>query len=125
MNLYRNFLLKISVLLFILISFLIFLYSFSLMSGLSFFSIMIGFAITTFNFIIGLTSIKIGLHKSQEAFFKIILGGMTARLLLMLSVVFISLKFLNINKNSFIFSILFFYILYLIIEIIFLYMKKT
>jgi hypothetical protein len=49
---------------------------------------------------------------------------MVLRLFLMLIMVFISLKFLDIRADVFIFVILFFYIVYLIIEIFYLFMIK-
>jgi hypothetical protein len=108
----------------ILFLILLFFYVFSGISEIIFISVLIGGLLALCNFILGLTSIKIGLNRSQDTFFKVVLGGMVFRLLLLLGLVFISLQFLNINENSFIFSILFFYILYLIIEVIYLYMKK-
>ncbi len=125
MNKAEKFLSKSLIITFILFLFLFFIYSFSLISEIFFVSAVIGGGLSTLNFLIGLTAIKVGLSHSQDLFFKVVLGGMVVRLLLMLALVFISLKFLNINQNSFIFSILFFYILYLIIEVIYLYMKKT
>jgi hypothetical protein len=104
---------------------LLLIYSFSIISKEYFISVVFGGSLATINFLLGIIAVKIGLNRSQNIFFKAVLGGMLLRLLLMLSLVFISLKFLNINKNSFIFSILFFYALYLIIEVIYLYMKKT
>ena len=113
----------------ILVPFVLFLiltvvYLCSVVSEAFFKSVIIGGAISSFNFILGLFAVKIGLKSNQDIFLKAVLGGMMIRLFLVLVLVFISLKFLNINENSFIFSILFFYILFLIIEIIYLYMKK-
>ncbi len=125
MNKAEKFLSKSLIAAFFLFLILLLIYSFSIISKEYFISILIGGSLATFNFLLGLIAIKIGLNRSQNTFFKAILGGMLLRLLLMLSLVFISLKFLNINKNSFIFSILFLYALYLIIEVIYLYMKKT
>jgi len=122
MNKAEKFLSKSLIAAFFLFLILLLIYSFSIISKEYFISILIGGSLATFNFLLGLIAIKIGLNRSQNTFFK---GGMLLRLLLMLSLVFISLKFLNINKNSFIFSILFLYALYLIIEVIYLYMKKT
>lgn len=125
MNNSKNFLGKSinSVLFLFLILFLCYL--FSIFSKIFFISILIGGFLATFNFLLGLIAIEIGITHSQDTFLKIVFGGMVLRLLLILSLVFISLKFLNISQNNFIFSILFFYVLYLIIEIIYLFMKKN
>jgi hypothetical protein len=124
MNRAEKFLGKSLVLIIFLFLILIATYSFSFVSGSFFKSVAVGGAISTFNFLLGFFAIKISIKSSRDFFFKAILGGMVLRLFLVLILVFISLKFLNINENSFIFSILFFYILYLIIEIIYLNMKK-
>ena len=86
---------------------------------------LIAFFISSLNFTLGLISIKIGLKKHINSFMKIIFGGMVFRLFLTVSLVFISLKFLDINGNNFIFSIFFFYVLYLIIEVYYLNLLKT
>jgi hypothetical protein len=125
MNKAEKFLKKSLIAAFFLFLILLLIYSFSIISKVYFISLLIGGSLATFNFLLGIIAVKIGFNRSQDIFFKAVLGGMLLRLLLMLSLVFISLKFLNINKNSFIFSILFFYTLYLIIEVIYLYMKKT
>ncbi len=124
MNKAEKFLSKSILIPFVLFLILIAVYSFSFVSEAFFKSVIVGGAISTFNFLLGLFAVKIGLNSSRDLFLKAILGGMVLRLFLLLVLVFISMKFLNINENSFIFSILFFYILYLIIEIIYLYMKK-
>jgi hypothetical protein len=64
------------------------------------------------------------LDKSNNIFLIAIFGGMIFRLFLMVAMVFISLKFLDIRAEVFIFAILFFYIVYLIIEIFYLLMIK-
>ena len=125
MNKAEKFLGKSLIIPFILFLILIFIYSFSFISEIFFVSVIIGGALFSFNFLIGLLAIKMGLKSSQAVFLKLILGGMVLRLFLMLVLVFISLKFLNIKENSFIFSILFFYILYLILEVFYLNMKKN
>ena len=124
MNKAEKFLGKSLIIIFIPFLILVFIYSFSFVSETFFISVITGGVLSTFNFLLGILAIKIGLKPSGDLFFKAVIGGMILRLFLVLVLVFISLKFLNINENSFIFSILFFYILYLIIEIIYLYMKK-
>jgi hypothetical protein len=124
MNKAEKFLSKSLIITVILFLVLILIYSFSFISETFFVSVLTGTALSVFNFLLGILAVKIGLKSSRSIFLKAILGGMVLRMFLLLAMVFISLKFLNINENSFIFSILFFYILFLIIEIIYLYMKK-
>lgn len=89
-----------------------------------FYSILASALITTGNFIAGYFSIQSSIKKSPDSFIKIFLGVLIIRLFGMLLLVFICLKFLELNGNSFIFSILFFYVFYLIIEILSLNLNK-
>jgi hypothetical protein len=81
-------------------------------------SIIAGWGITTFNFGGALFFIYRGYKKNAKSFIQLILGGMTFRMMLTLLMVIICLKTLEINQNSFIFSIFIFYLLYLIVEIL-------
>lgn len=85
-----------------------------------FISIIIGFAISAINFLIGISLIKFSITKSEKIFLFALWGGVLIRLILGLMLVLISLIFLEINTYGFIFSILFFYVFYLIIEIFYL-----
>lgn len=94
-----------------------------ILSGISqklFISIIIGFTISAINFLIGIGLIKFSISKSEKIFLFALWGGLLIRLILGLTVVLISLIFLEINTYGFIFSILFFYVFYLIIEIFYL-----
>ena len=96
------------------------LFTLSSISQVLFISIIIGFSISAINFILGLGFIKISLAKSEKIFLLALWGGVLLRLILGLILVLISLIFLEINTYGFIFSILFFYVFYLIIEIFYL-----
>jgi hypothetical protein len=96
------------------------LFTLSSISQVLFISIIIGFSISAINFILGLSIIKISLAKSEKIFLLALWGGVLLRLILGLILVLISLIFLEINTYGFIFSILFFYVFYLIIEIFYL-----
>lgn len=89
-----------------------------------FYSVLIGALIVILNFIIGFLFIRISLYKSDRMFIIMLWGGMLFRLILILILVSILLKFLELNAIGFIFSILFFYVFYLIIEILYLNFKK-
>ena len=89
-----------------------------------FYSVLVGALIVILNFIIGFLFIKISLHKPDRIFLFMLWGGMLFRLISILILVLILLKFLELNAIGFIFSILFFYVFYLIIEILYLNFKK-
>lgn len=80
--------------------------------------------ITTINFVIGILSINLTIKRSQTMFMAAFFGGMLFRLALLLTAVIISLTILELKQNSFIFSIFFFYILYLIAEVVLLNFKR-
>lgn len=80
---------------------------------------------TTINFIGAVFSIKLGSKKSVNDALNKYLIGMSIRLPLFLGVIILSLIFLDINRNSFIFSILILYVFYLISEIVFLIIQKS
>ena len=103
---------------------LFFIYSSGKIQSTAFNLLAIAVGLTTINFLLGFLAIKIGFSRSDKIFITSILGGMLFRLILLLRIVFISLKFLEINDNSFIFTVLIFYIYYLIIEIFYLNFKK-
>jgi len=80
--------------------------------------------ITTLNFLLGIYSLNIAYKRSDQMFMAIFFGGMILRLALILTAVLISLSFLELKQNSFIFSIFIFYILYLITEVVYLIFKR-
>lgn len=105
---------------FLFTSLITFLFLFSIINELLFKSILLGFIVSILNFFIGILIIRFSIEKSEKIFLLALWGGMLSRLILGLSFVLISLIFLEINTYGFIFSILFFYVFYLIIEIFYL-----
>lgn len=63
-------------------------------------------------------------NKSDKKFIKYVLGGMVVRMLLLLAVVFIILKFLKIDEYAFIFTFFLIYFVFLCVEI-YNFHKKT
>ncbi len=124
MNFTRKILFYSYTIAFVLFAGNVLLYYSSNISSKTFSSITAAFLITTANSVLGMFSIHFGMSKSAKIFILSFLGGMIARLFLMLAAVFICLKFLQISQNSFIFSILFFYVFYLFIEILYLNQRK-
>ena len=100
------------------------LYFTSILNYILFYSVLIGASVVILNFIIGFLFIKYSLSRSNSVFLTMLWGGMAFRLILILILVLILLKFLELNAIGFIFSILFFYVFYLIIEILYLNFKK-
>lgn len=76
------------------------------------------------NFFIGYLFLKHSYSGSGSRLLSMLWGGMLFRLVLILFLTFIVLKFLEINVFGFIFSLLFFYVFYLIIEIFYLNLNK-
>ncbi len=99
---------------------IIILFLLSSISGLIFKSILLGALLCMINFTIGVLLIKFSANKSNKIFLLALWGGILFRLILGLSLVLITLIFLEINTYGFIFSILFFYVFYLLIEIFYL-----
>ena len=100
------------------------LYIISVWNYKMFYSALLGAIIVILNFIIGFLFIKFSLSRSNKIFQIMLWGGMVFRLIFILFLVLILLKFLELNTIGFIFSILFFYVFYLIIEILYLNFKK-
>ncbi len=96
------------------------LHYFSIISYENLFSILIAAIYTTVNFVIAVISIEYLEKKSPETALGNFMKGMLVRMVVLILLIIFSFKFLDIKQNSFIFSILIFYIYYLIIEIIFL-----
>lgn len=87
-------------------------------------SILIGDFLAFLNFILGLLFVSWGLSRPNKEFLASLFGGLLIRLSLLLILLTSTLIFLEINEISFIFSILFFYFFYVIIEIIYLNFRE-
>jgi hypothetical protein len=87
-------------------------------------SIFIGNFLGFLNFILGMMFVTWGINRAYKQFLASLFGGLLIRLSLLLVLLTSTLIFLEINEISFIFSILFFYFFYVIIEIIYLNFRK-
>ena len=87
-------------------------------------SILIGNFLAFLNFMLGLMFVTCGINRADKQFLASLFGGLLIRLSLLLVLLTSTLIFLEINEISFIFSILFFYFFYVIIEIIYLNLRK-
>ena len=88
-------------------------------------SLLYGFIIATLNFLSGIISLRYGLEKSDKIFLIIVFGGLILRLFIVFSLIIITINFLFVRLNSFIFITFIFYFYYLIIEIYILSQKKN
>ena len=79
--------------------------------------------ITSLNYGLGMVAIKIGIDSNYKIFMLSVFGGILIRLIILILLVFITLEFLDISRNIFIFLILFFYILYLVSEVSYLMLR--
>ena len=81
--------------------------------------------ITAFNTGLAIISIKSVINKPESVFIQRLFGGMVIRFFTTLIMVVLALLFLELKRISFIFSILFFYIFYLVVEIIYLNFRQN
>jgi len=88
-------------------------------------SILIGDFLAFLNFILGLMFVSWGINRPNKEFLASLFGGLLIRLSLLLILLTSTLIFLEINEIVFIFSLLFFYFLYVTIEIFYLNLRKS
>jgi hypothetical protein len=125
MKLINNFLLKMSLFIGLIFASILLLNQISIISFDFLKSFIIAGVITYLNFVSGYIFLKLSNNKSNTIFLIMIMGGMLLRLFMMLLLVFISLKFLDIKTGVFIFVSFFFYVFFLLVEILYLYRDKS
>lgn len=81
------------------------------------YSILIGISIAAINFFFFIGAYAYSITKTNKTFLIFTLGGMGVRLLIMLLMVFISIKFLKVGLHGFIFALFIWYTFFLIFEI--------
>lgn len=96
----------------------------SIITEILFKSFLFGILLTTLNFIIGMIFIVRSINKPENIFLIFLWGGLIFRLVIILSTVVFILIFLEINRGGFIFSVFIFYVFYLIIEILYLNLRR-
>jgi len=109
---------------FLLLTIVTVLFISSSLSGLLYKSILFGALLSLINFTVGILSINLSIKRSDKFFLITLWGGLLFRLIIGLTLVIITLIFLEINTYGFIFSIFFFYIFYLFIEIFYLDLRR-
>lgn len=81
------------------------------------YSILLGIAISTLNFLLFICAYEYSIKKSNNTFLIFTLGGIGIRILIVLLMVFISIKFLKVALLGFIFALFIWYVFFLIFEI--------
>lgn len=84
----------------------------------------LGILIASLNFLIGFIAVRIGLNKPNKSFLLIVFGAVVIRFFLIFSLIILTLSFLYVRMNSFIFTTFIFYFYFLIVEILYLKNQK-
>jgi hypothetical protein len=79
-----------------------------------------GASMSLLNLLLGYAAIEYSFDKSHTTFLKYVLGGMVARLMLMWGVLLVLVWFYNVHAASLMLTLLFFYVLNLVLEIAYL-----
>ncbi|PKL81945.1 MAG: hypothetical protein CVV24_12675 [Ignavibacteriae bacterium HGW-Ignavibacteriae-3] len=82
------------------------------------YSILMGIATATLNFLLFLAGYAYSIKKSNKTFLLFTIGGIGVRLLIILSLVVLSIKLLKVELLGFIFALFIWYVFYQIVEII-------
>jgi hypothetical protein len=83
-------------------------------------SIIAGGLMSFINLLLGYVAIEMSYERSHTTFLKYVLGGMVARLMLMWGVLLLLIGYYHFHSASLMLSLLFFYIMNLVLEIFYL-----
>jgi branched-subunit amino acid ABC-type transport system permease component len=84
-----------------------------------------GVAISLANVLAGYAAIEYSIDKSYTVFLKVVLGGMGVRMLAMLGALLILIKLFHFQAVPLVVSLMGFYILFLILEVMFMQKKMS
>ena len=87
--------------------------------------IIAGGVMSLINLLLGYAAIEISYDRSHTTFLKNVLGGMVVRLMLMWGVLLVLIGFYHFHSASLMLSLLFFYIMNLVLEIFYLQKRVT
>jgi hypothetical protein len=87
--------------------------------------IIAGGVMSLINLLLGYAAIEISYERSHTTFLKYVLGGMVVRLMLMWGVLLVLILFYHFHSASLMLSLLFFYIMNLVLEIFYLQKRVT
>ncbi len=82
-----------------------------------------GALLSTLNVLAGFLTIEIAFGKSYTAFLKAVLGGMGVRMVLMLGALMLCITVLGLHTVALTVSLLSFYVVYLVLEVLYLQKK--
>ncbi|MCX6120626.1 MAG: hypothetical protein NTX44_03275 [Ignavibacteriales bacterium] len=82
--------------------------------------IIAGGVMSLINLLLGYVAIEISYERSHTTFLKYVLGGMVVRLMLMWGVLLLLIRVYNFHSASLMLSLLFFYVMNLVLEIFYL-----
>lgn len=86
-------------------------------------AVVAGALITTINVLAGYAAIEYSHGKSASTFLKVVLGGMGVRLVAVATVLVVLIKVFEFQVPALIWSIVFFYVVFLLLEIMFIQKK--
>lgn len=86
-------------------------------------AVVAGALLATANVMAGFLSIEYGFEKSYTTFLKVVLGGMGIRMLAVLLVMLVLLMVLHLHAVAFVVSLLVCYLIFLVLEILYLQKK--
>jgi hypothetical protein len=88
-------------------------------------AVCVGAALSTLNVLAGFLTIEYSFGKSYTTFLKAVLGGMGVRILVMLGLMLFLIKVVRLETVAFTLSLLGFYVVYLVLEILHLQAKMA
>jgi hypothetical protein len=88
-------------------------------------AVVAGATLSTLNVLAGFLAIEYSLEKSYTTFLKVVLGGMGIRMALMLGILFLLIKFAGLHTIALVVSVLGFYIIYLVLELLYVQNKVS
>lgn len=86
-------------------------------------SVVAGGGLSTLNVLLGYLAIEYSFGKSYSTFFKIVLGGMGVRMVLLLTSLVVLIKLCGFHSVALTVSMLAFYVIYLVLEVLFIQRK--
>ena len=86
-------------------------------------AVLAGALLTTINVLAGYAAIEYSHGRSASTFLKVVLGGMGVRMLALASALILLIRVFDVQVSALIWSIVFFYVVFLALEIMFIQKK--
>ncbi|HTY01571.1 MAG TPA: hypothetical protein VMG09_16220 [Bacteroidota bacterium] len=87
--------------------------------------VVLGTALSTLNILLGYIAIEYSFEKSYTVFVRTVIGGMGIRLVLMLGLLALLIGVFHVHALALAFSLLGFYLVFLLLEVLFIQRKVT